>query len=98
MKLGAQFYSIRNECKTPESLYNAMRKIKEIGYEVVQISGVCAIEAEKLKSFSDEFELPITSTHKPYDSIINDTENLIAYHKVINCPVIGLGRDRKSVV
>ena len=91
MKLGAQFYSIRTECQTPEALYNAMRKIKEIGYEIVQISGVCAIEAERLKAYSEEFDLPITCTHKPYDSLIGDTDNLIAYHKTINCPVIGLG-------
>lgn len=91
MKLGAQFYSIRTECTTPEGLYNSFRKIAEIGYEIVQISGVCDIEAERLKSFSDEFNLPITSTHKPYDSIVNDTDNLIKYHQIIGCPVIGLG-------
>ena len=91
MKLGAQFYSLRTECTTHEGLYNSFRKVKEIGYEIVQISGVCDIEAEKLKSYSEEFALPITCTHKPYDSIVNDTENLIKYHKIIGCPVIGLG-------
>ncbi|MBE6644707.1 MAG: hypothetical protein E7612_04920 [Ruminococcaceae bacterium] len=91
MKLGAQFYSIRTECQTHEDLYNSMNKIKNIGYEIIQISGVCDIEAEKLKAYSDEFALPITCTHKPYDSIVNDTENLINYHKIIGCPVIGLG-------
>ena len=40
MKLGAQFYSLRTECTTPEGLYNSMRKIKDIGYEIIQISGV----------------------------------------------------------
>ena len=91
MKLGAQFYSLRTECTTPEGIYNSFRKVKEIGYEIVQISGVCDIEAEQLKSFSDEFNLPITCTHKAYDSIVNDTENLIKYHQIIGCPVIGLG-------
>ena len=47
MKLGAQFYSIRTECQTHEDLYNSMNKIKNIGYEIIQISGVCDIEAEK---------------------------------------------------
>lgn len=97
MKLGAQFYSIRNECQTPEALYNAMRKIKEIGYEIIQISGVCDIEAERLKSYIDEFSLPVTCTHKAYDMIINDTENLIKYHKIIDCPVIGLGSMPKEM-
>ena len=91
MKLGAQFYSLRTECTTPEGIYNSMKKVKEIGYEIIQISGVCDIEAEKLKSYVDEFSLPITCTHKPFDSIVNDTDNLIKYHQIIDCPVIGLG-------
>ena len=91
MKLVAQFYSLRTECKTPEELYSSMKKVKDIGYEIIQISGVCDIEAERLKSYSDELSLPITCTHKPFDSIVNDTENLIKYHKTIGCPVIGLG-------
>ena len=91
MKLGAQFYSIRTECTTPEALYASMKKIKEIGYDIIQISGCCDIEAERLKAYSDELALPITCTHKPYDLIVNDTDNLIAYHKTIGCPVIGLG-------
>ncbi len=91
MKLGAQFYSIRTECKTPEALYASMKKIKDIGYEIIQISGVCDIEAERLKAYSDELSLPITCTHKPYSAIVDDTENLIKYHKTIGCPVIGIG-------
>jgi sugar phosphate isomerase/epimerase len=91
MKLGAQFYSIRTECTTPEALYSSMKKIKEIGYDIIQISGVCDIEAERLKAYSDELALPITCTHKPYASIVEDTDNLIAYHKIIGSPVIGLG-------
>ena len=91
MKLGAQFYSLRTECTTPEALFNTMKRVKEIGYEIIQISGVCDIEAERLKAYSEELSLPITCTHKPYDSIVNDTDNLIKYHQIIGCPVIGIG-------
>ena len=91
MKLGAQFYSIRTACTTPEDLYASMRKIKDIGYDIIQISGVCDIEAERLKAYSEELALPITATHKAIDLILNDTDNLRAYHKIIGCPVIGLG-------
>lgn len=91
MKLGAQFFSIRSECQNPNALYNSMKKIKEIGYEIIQISGVCDIEAEELKAFSEELSLPITCTHKSYDLIVNNTDELIKYHKTISCPVIGLG-------
>lgn len=91
MKLGAQFYSLRERCKTPEDLRETFRRVKEIGYQVVQISGVCDIDAERLRDISDEFQLPITCTHKPMNMIIENTDELIQYHKTINCPVIGLG-------
>ena len=59
MKLGAQFFTLREKNKTPEGLYGSFKEMKRIGYQVVQMSAICAIEAERLKSFSDEFDLPI---------------------------------------
>ena len=91
MKLGAQFYTLREKNKTPEGLYNSFKTVKEIGYQVVQMSAICQIEAERLKSFSDEFELPITVTHSAYDRIVNDTDTLIKEHITYGCPVIGIG-------
>ena len=91
MKLGAQFYSIRDNTTTPEDLKESFKKIKDIGYEIVQMSAICKIEAERLKSFSEEFSLPITCTHSPFDRIINDTDALIREHIVYGCPTIGLG-------
>ena len=91
MKLGAQFYSIRDNTQTAEELYSTFKRIKEIGYEVAQMSAICEIDAELLKSYSEEFALPITCTHSAYDRIINDTEKLIEEHKTYGCPTIGLG-------
>lgn len=91
MKIGAQFYSIRTECTTPEKLLETMRKIKAIGYDVAQASGICKIEGEELKSFIDETGLPITCTHRSFDEIVNNTDYCIDFHKKIDCPVIGLG-------
>ena len=91
MKLGAQFYSIRDNTTTPEDLKGAFKKIKEVGYEIAQMSAICAIDPELLKSYSEEFNLPITCTHSPYDRIVNDTDKLIEEHKIYGCPTIGLG-------
>lgn len=91
MKLGAQFFTLRERNKTPEGLYNSFKMVKEIGYQVVQMSAICQIEAERLKSFSDEFDLPITCTHSPLDRILNDTDALVKEHITYGCPVIGLG-------
>ena len=91
MKLGAQFYSIRDNTTTPEDLKKAFKAIKEIGYEVVQMSAICEIDADLLRSYSEEFGLPITCTHSPFDRIVNDTDRLIEEHKMYGCPTIALG-------
>lgn len=96
MKLGSQFYSIRTECETPEALRNSFKVTKEQGYDIVQISAVCPIEAERLKSFIDEFSLPVPLTHQNLEAITTRTDELIAYHKVIGAETIGLGAMPKA--
>ena len=91
MKLGAQLYSVRTKCTTPEDLRLTLKTVKEIGYEVAQASAICAIEPEKLKSYIDEFDIPITCTHRSFAEIVERTDECIRFHKVIGCPVIGLG-------
>ena len=91
MKLGAQFYSIRDKSTTPDDLRASFAEMKRIGYDVAQMSGICKIEAERLRDFSDEFFLPIVCTHSPFDRILNDTDALIKEHLIYRCPVVGLG-------
>ncbi len=91
MNLGSQFYSIRTECETPEALRNSFRVTKEQGYDIVQISAVCPIEAERLKSFVDEYSLPVHLTHQNLEAITTRTDELIKYHKIIGAETIGLG-------
>ena len=91
MKLGAQLFSLRTFCKTPEGIRDTFRRVKEIGYEVVQVSGCGPIEPERLRDISEEFSLPITCTHSPADRILNDTDKLIADHRIYGCNSIGIG-------
>ena len=91
MKLGAQLFSLRAFCKTPDGIRDTFRRVKEIGYEVVQVSGCGPIEPERLRDISEEFSLPITCTHSPVDRILNDTDKLIAEHRIYGCNSIGIG-------
>ena len=92
MKLGAQFYSIRDICQDAQGLREAFRRIKEIGYDAVQISGIApSITAEEIAACVREFDLPVPLTHSPADRIINDTDALIAEHRLYGATEIGLG-------
>lgn len=91
MKLGAQFYSVRQFTQTPEDIHETFRKIKEIGYDVVQLSAIGPIDPAYLAECSAEFALPVTCTHSPITRILNDTDALIRDHKTYGCSVIGCG-------
>ena len=78
--------------------FGGIAKSHKRGYELFEKEGtpiklvaICDIDPKLLKSYSDEFALPITCTHSPYDRIINDTDALINEHKIYGCPTIGLG-------
>ena len=91
MKLGAQLFSLRDRCDTSEKLRNCFKDVKSIGYDIVQASAICNIEAERLLSYIEEFDLPVMCTHRSFEEIVERTEESIAFHKTIRCPVIGLG-------
>ena len=55
MKIGAQFYTIRDYCTNLEDFSESLRKVKEIGYDYVQISGVCSYEPEWLKEQLEKY-------------------------------------------
>ena len=88
MKLGAQLFSVRQYLKTEEDLSTTFQKIKTMGYENVQLSGAAPFPAELIREVSQSSGLPIVCTHTAPDRILNETEQVIAEHKIFGCPVM----------
>lgn len=91
MRIGAQFYTVRDFCKTTEALAETLKKVADIGYEYVQISGTCAYDPLWLKGELDKNGLSCVITHTAPDKIINDTKSVINDHNVLECNYVGLG-------
>ncbi len=91
MRLGAQGYTIRAFCQTESDIARSLRRVRDIGYETIQISGFGAIAPEKLKALCDENGLQIVLTHNPADRILGDTDALIAEHQLYGAKYIGIG-------
>lgn len=91
MILGAQFYTLRNCCKGLYGLEESMKKVADIGYKSIQLSGVCPYEGEWAAEKARENGLTIDITHYDYKKICNDTENTIKQHDAMNCKCIGIG-------
>jgi len=91
MKLGAQLYSVRDNVQNADDFRTTLLRLKKMGYENVQASGIGPISPEDLRDISLETEMPIVCTHISLERIVNDTDAVIREHKLFNCPVIGLG-------
>ncbi len=91
MNFGVQLFSYKPQLKTPEGVEKVFAKMQKMGVKTVQLSGLCKMPAEEIKRLTEKYELKIACTHNPFDRIVNDTENLIAEHKVYGCDTIGLG-------
>ena len=56
-RIGAQLYTVREHCTTLEDFALTLRKVADIGYRTVQISGTCAFDpvwlGEELKKYEN---------------------------------------------
>ncbi|MDD6237069.1 MAG: sugar phosphate isomerase/epimerase [Clostridiales bacterium] len=91
MEIGAQLYTVRDFCKTPENFAETLKKIADIGYRTVQVSGTCAYEPEWLARQLKETGLRCVLTHYNLDKIKKEPEQTVAAHKQFGCKYIGIG-------
>lgn len=91
MKIGAQFYTVRDQCQNLDDFALTLRRVADIGYKTVQISGTCPYDAQWLKAQLDANGLQCVLTHIPVPRLTGETAQVIADHHVLGCEYIGLG-------
>ena len=93
MIVGAQLYTVRDFCKDLDGFAETLKKVADIGYTTVQVSGTCAFEPQWLKEELAKNGLRCVITHTPMDRL-KDAEQVCRDHKVFGCKCIGLGMYR----
>lgn len=91
MKAAAQLYTLREFLKTPEDIAKSLKKVKQIGYNAVQVSAIGEIGDQELKDIADREGLAICATHIPYPDFTNNLDAVIEKHKTWGCKYVGLG-------
>lgn len=91
MRIAAQLYTLRDYLKTPEDIAATLKKVKQIGYNAVQVSGIGPIGNEELRELCDREELTICATHVGYGDLMNHMDAVIEKHRVWDCRYVGLG-------
>lgn len=91
MRAGAQLYTVRDYCRDLTAFSETLKKVADIGYKFVQVSGTCPYEAEWLRDELNKNGLACVLTHTAPDAIKNDTANVINNHKIFGSDLIGIG-------
>ena len=91
MKIGAQLYTVRDYCRDLDSFAETLKKIADIGYPTVQVSGTCGYEGAWLRDRLKETGLQCVLTHNSPKDIVENTDALIAKHDEFDCQYVGLG-------
>ena len=90
-RIGAQYYTIRDFCQTLEDFDESCRRVKEIGYKLVQLSGIGDFEGKDVKAILDKYGLQAVCTHRAPQNYLENLDREIEFHKTIGCKVCGLG-------
>ena len=91
-KIGLNLYSLREFTQTADGLADTLARVKDMGYEGVQVSGIKGLEPEQIEPVVRRSGLPVAATHVGWEVFRDDPQRAVAIHKLYGCahPAIGM--------
>lgn len=97
-KLAVQMYTVRDHTATVADLTRTLQRIRDIGYEAVQLSAVAAmngdspsVDAKTARQMLDDAGLRCIATHRPLDRLLSETSAEIEFHHTLGCDYAAFG-------
>ena len=89
--IAAQMYTLRDFCKTPADIAESCAKVKKMGYDGIQMSGMGPIDPHEMRKILDGEGLVCCATHISLDRMENETEAVIEEHNILGCKMTAIG-------
>lgn len=86
-QVAAQLYTVRDLIKTPADIAATLKKVREIGYTAVQVSGMGPIAEEELVKILDGEGLTCCATHESGETILSNPQKVIDRLNKLNCKI-----------
>ena len=86
MRVALQLFSLRNEMAV--NFEATLEKVKEMGYEGVEFSGLFGIDPVEIKAMVEQTGLTAISAHVPIDELILYPDKCIETYQTIGCSYI----------
>ena len=91
MIIGAQLYTLREYTKTLDDFAETLKKVADIGYTTVQVSGTVDYEPQWLKEQLERNGLSCVLTHIKPERLLDNPAQVAKDHDVFFCEYVGLG-------
>ncbi len=89
--IGAQLYTLRDFTKTPQDIAKTLKKVREIGYEAVQLSALGPIQPKELGKILEGEGITVAATHISYDEMKYEPQKTIENHNIWGCKHAAIG-------
>ena len=84
-QVAAQLYTLRDHLKTPAEIAATLKKVRAIGYEAVQVSGMGPIDEAELVAILKGEGLICCATHESGALILDETQQVIDRLNKLGC-------------
>ncbi|WP_340023189.1 sugar phosphate isomerase/epimerase [Paenibacillus sp. FSL K6-1096] len=78
LKVGLQLYTVREELE--QDFEGTIRKVAEMGYSGVEFFNYFGRTAAQVKALLEETGLVAVGAHRPYEAMLNDTQQEISFN------------------
>lgn len=89
-QIGAQMYTLREHLKTPADIAKTCARVREMGYEAIQVSAFGPIETPELAKILKDTGLTCAATHVGLD-MMKDVSKCLDYHEALGCKYTAIG-------
>ena len=84
LPVGIQVYGLRDLLEnTPENFRDVMQKVKDLGYDGVELAGLYGLKPEYVKEVLDEVGLIPISAHVPFADMMENLDQIIKDYTTI---------------
>lgn len=84
-QVAAQLYTLRDHCKTSQDIATTLKKVRAIGYQAVQVSGMGPIDEAELVRMMEGEGLTCCATHEPTTTILEQPEAVVERLQKLGC-------------
>lgn len=87
-QVAAQLYTVRDLCKTPAGVADTLKRVRDIGYPAVQVSGLCPMPEAELAAMIKANGLVCCATHMSGEKILTEPAAVAAANLALGSTIV----------